>query len=157
MESKDETTEKSSDSAESSIINSSDLEEDNMTKSMKERRSLCLFNANSKLRHFCIMASNNRYFENLILVIIFLNSITLAMNRYDDPFNRTRWNQVLNICNIVWTWIFFAEAAVKIIANGFFMSKNAYLRDVLNIMDFVIVVSGLTEFFIEMSTATGNA
>lgn len=46
---------------------------------------------------------------------------------------------------------------MKIIANGFFMSKNAYLRDVLNIMDFVIVVSGLTEFFIEMSTATGNA
>lgn len=39
--------------------------------------------------------------------------------------------------------IFCVEAALKIIAHGFVMHKGAYLRSMWNIMDFIVVVSGL--------------
>lgn len=38
--------------------------------------------------------------------------------------------------------IYCIEAATKIIANGFLLHKNAYLRNGWNILDFVVVVVG---------------
>ena len=55
----------------------------------------------------------------------------------------------MNFCNIFFTWIFFLESIIKIIAHGFILSPNSYLRDSLNVLDFFIVVSGISEIFIE--------
>ena len=49
----------------------------------------------------------------------------------------------------IFTWLFFTEAIVKIIAMGFVVTRNSYLRDGWNIVDFVIAVSGVIEFFAE--------
>ena len=38
--------------------------------------------------------------------------------------------------------IFCVEALLKIVALGFVLHKGAYLRNVWNIMDFVVVVTG---------------
>jgi len=38
--------------------------------------------------------------------------------------------------------IYCIEAATKIIANGFLLHKDAYLRNGWNILDFVVVVVG---------------
>lgn len=38
--------------------------------------------------------------------------------------------------------IFTLEMMVKIVADGFILHKNSYLRNPWNIMDFVVVVSG---------------
>lgn len=38
--------------------------------------------------------------------------------------------------------IYCIEAATKIIANGFVLHKEAYLRNGWNILDFVVVVVG---------------
>lgn len=88
--SKESTT--SSDESESSAIDESELEEDNQTKALREKRALCIFARDNCIRRFCIRMCSNRYFENLILLIIFANTITLAMNRYDDPANEDGWN-----------------------------------------------------------------
>lgn len=39
--------------------------------------------------------------------------------------------------------IFCVEASLKILALGFVMHKNSYLRNIWNIMDFFVVVTGL--------------
>ena len=38
--------------------------------------------------------------------------------------------------------IFCIEALLKIVALGFILHKGAYLRNVWNIMDFIVVVTG---------------
>jgi hypothetical protein len=38
------------------------------------------------------------------------------------------------------------EASLKILALGFVMHKNSYLRNIWNIMDFFVVVTGLVDF-----------
>jgi hypothetical protein len=42
--------------------------------------------------------------------------------------------------------MFFAEAIVKIVAMGFLITKNSYMRDFWNVIDLVIAVSGIIEF-----------
>lgn len=41
--------------------------------------------------------------------------------------------------------IFCVEASLKILALGFVMHKNSYLRNIWNIMDFFVVVTGLVD------------
>lgn len=40
------------------------------------------------------------------------------------------------------TIIFIIEFLVKILAMGFVFGKNSYLKDLWNILDFIIVISG---------------
>lgn len=42
--------------------------------------------------------------------------------------------------------IFLVEALLKIVALGFVLHKGAYLRNIWNIMDFVVVVTGWVYF-----------
>lgn len=42
--------------------------------------------------------------------------------------------------------LFTSEAVVKIVAQGFILSKKTYLRDPWNILDFVVVVTSLLSF-----------
>ena len=44
------------------------------------------------------------------------------------------------------SWIFFIEFCVKVIAYGFIIEPNAYLRDAWNVLDFIVVVTGFTKF-----------
>lgn len=43
--------------------------------------------------------------------------------------------------------IFCVEASVKILALGFALHPGSYLRNVWNIMDFIVVVTGSVLFF----------
>ena len=42
----------------------------------------------------------------------------------------------------VFMGIFTMEMVVKIVADGFILHKDSYLRNPWNIMDFIVVVSG---------------
>ena len=55
--------------------------------------------------------------------------------------------KLFNIFDYIFTWLFFLEFFLKIIAYGFFYDKNSYLRDSWNQLDFVIVVFSMIEFF----------
>ena len=50
--------------------------------------------------------------------------------------------QVVWIGEIAFTAIFLLEMIIKIVARGFIMHKHAYLRDALNWLDFIVVISG---------------
>ena len=44
--------------------------------------------------------------------------------------------------DVVFVAIFFLEAVLRIIANGFVFGEEAYLKSGWNILDFIVAVSG---------------
>ena len=86
-----------------------------------------------------------RWFDNLIMLFIILNSIGMA--NYDYLDDDALKNQILDAIFNVFSLIFTLEAVIKIIALGFVFGKNTYLRDPWNVIDFFIVVTGLLDFF----------
>ena len=83
-----------------------------------------------------------RWFTGLTTLIIILNSVNLSIYDYSDRDSLTSYNKVLNILNEIFTFIFLAESIIKILAMGFIMHENSYLRDGWNILDFFIVMLG---------------
>jgi hypothetical protein len=65
--------------------------------------------------------------------------------RWQDSKEAVLWTG-----EIVFTIIFLVEMIIKIIARGFFMHKHAYLRDALNWLDFIVVVSGTISVLMDM-------
>ena len=61
-----------------------------------------------------------------------------------------RKETVLWTGEIIFNTIFLAEMMIKIIARGFLLHKHAYLRDALNWLDFVVVVSGTISVIMDM-------
>jgi hypothetical protein len=56
---------------------------------------------------------------------------------------------VFNIIDNIFTVLFTLECTLKIIRNGFFVSKTSYLRDPWSILDFLIVISSLVDWGFE--------
>lgn len=71
-----------------------------------------------------------------------MNSIALVTYDYDDRESLNGRNQALDKAGYVFTAIFTFECILKIIAYGFFVHKNSYLRTGWNLIDFAVVVSG---------------
>ena len=77
----------------------------------------------------------------MILVII-ANSSVLALYDYSDRDAKGYWNLVLKKLNIMFTVLFLLEALMKIIAFGFIMAQDSYLRYGWNIIDLTVVAEG---------------
>ena len=70
--------------------------------------------------------------------------ISVSINEYDDDdviyFSRCSvWQEETEV---YFLGIFCVEALFKVVALGFVLHKGSYLRNVWNIMDFVVVVTG---------------
>ncbi len=83
-----------------------------------------------------------RYFENFILLMIFVNSVAMALYDYNDRDSLTEHNQIIDKMNLIFTFIYTVEAILKIIAFGFVRHKNSYLREAWNCIDLIVVVFG---------------
>ena len=112
-----------------------------------DHRSLYLFSHKSAFRQAIIRLTHSNTFESIIVLIIFANSLVLAMTDYSDRENLTEYNQTLETISIVFSYIFTLEFVLKVIAMGFVVHKKAYLRDPWNGLDFLVVLGGLTEIF----------
>lgn len=93
---------------------------------------------------FCNKIVQHPLFEAFILIIILLNSLKMAT---DDPLATTT-----NLPQIetAFTAIYVTEMTIKIFAFGFAFNKGAYLRDLWNILDFIIVVTSLLPIIIDI-------
>jgi len=118
----------------------------NLTKKTTKlrHRSLFLFNTDNKFRILLYRLSISRIFEYTILVAILCSCAILTIpNRpqtYDLSNEYTLADLLLNL-------VFTIEAAIKIVAHGFALHNDAYLRDPWNVFDFIVVVSGKLFFF----------
>lgn len=76
---------------------------------------------------------------------IILNAITLALWDYSERDGREpnqKLNLALTVTGFAFTLIYVIESMLKIIAFGFVLHSYSYLRDIWNVLDFVIVISG---------------
>ena len=81
-------------------------------------------------------------FEYAVLLTIIANCVVLALEEHLPEGDKTVLAQQLEITEAYFLCIFSAEATLKIVAMGFVMHKNSYLRNIWNIMDFFVVVTG---------------
>jgi hypothetical protein len=92
----------------------------------------------------------HKHFDNAVLVLIILSSVTLAVdNPLDDPNSKLKI--ALTFIDIFFTVLFILEALIKIIAKGLIVSNlpiKPYLRNSWNILDaFVVIVSSVDLLF----------
>jgi len=83
------------------------------------------------------------WWDNFILLIIFLNAVSFAL--YDHSEQAKTRNNVIEIIQYVFTAFYILEALDKIIANGFILGKDTYLRSPVCWFDFIIVICAILE------------
>ena len=77
-------------------------------------------------------------FETTSILVIVLNSVFLAL---EDP-TKTVQAPFLEYSENVSLYIYTIEMVLKILGLGFILNRGSYLREVWNILDFIIVMSG---------------
>ncbi|XP_053671842.1 voltage-dependent calcium channel type A subunit alpha-1 isoform X2 [Anopheles nili] len=88
-------------------------------------------------------------FEYAVLLTIIANCVVLALEEHLPHGDKTVLAQKLEKTEAYFLGIFCVEASLKILALGFVMHKHSYLRNIWNIMDFFVVVTGSMTIFAE--------
>lgn len=84
-------------------------------------------------------------FDNFILFVIIINSLFMAAYDYADREGKYEWNRISDNSEKIFTVIFIIEFLIKIVAMGFVVHRNSYLRDPWNWLDFIVVCTGIFE------------
>lgn len=109
---------------------------------MLEGYSFGVLGPNNWLRVTLLQTLQHRHFENFILVLILLSSLTLALQMPSLDRDAILY-QVLNVMDMVFVVLFALEAAMKGLVKGFlFNGRDSYLQNAWNILDFLIVIIG---------------
>ena len=86
--------------------------------------------------------------QAVLLQTLYVGALQSQIGSQDGPLvgidcsSQDQKESMLWAGEILFTTIFLLEMIVKIIARGFFMHPHAYLRDRMNWLDFIVVVSG---------------
>ncbi|XP_043856521.1 voltage-dependent T-type calcium channel subunit alpha-1G isoform X19 [Dromiciops gliroides] len=117
--------------------------------------SAYIFPPQSKFRLMCHKIITHKMFDHVVLVIIFLNCITIAMERPKiDPHSAERI--FLTLSNYIFTAIFLAEMTVKVVALGWCFGEKAYLRSSWNILDGLLVLISVIDILVSMVSDSGT-
>ncbi|XP_078276448.1 voltage-dependent L-type calcium channel subunit alpha-1D-like [Rhinoraja longicauda] len=121
-------------------------------------RSLLCLSLKNPLRKFCTSIVEWKPFEIIILVTIFANCVALAVFQPLPEDDTNLLNFKLEKVEYIFLIVFTIEAFLKIIVYGFLFHPDAYLRNVWNVLDFVIVFVGLFTVILEhLSPSAKNA
>ncbi|XP_061590464.1 voltage-dependent N-type calcium channel subunit alpha-1B [Cololabis saira] len=106
-------------------------------------RSLFIFREDNLIRKYAKRITEWPPFEYMILATIIANCIVLALEQHLPANDKTPMSERLDDTEPYFIGIFCFEAAIKIIALGFAFHKGSYLRNGWNVMDFVVVLTGI--------------
>ncbi|XP_068444723.1 voltage-dependent T-type calcium channel subunit alpha-1H-like [Clinocottus analis] len=120
-----------------------------------EEWSLYLFGPHNRLRLWCQRVIGHKMFDHIILLFIFLNCITIALERPDIPTNSME-RVFLSVSNYVFTVIFVAEMMVKVVAMGMYFGNGVYLQSSWNILDGLLVFVSMVDILVSIASAGGN-
>jgi len=81
-------------------------------------------------------------FEYAVLFTIIANCVVLALEEHLPKKDKTVFAQSLESSEMYFLAIFCVEASFKIIALGLVLHRGSYLRNIWNMMDFFVVVTG---------------
>jgi hypothetical protein len=133
-----------------------------LLKNPKVNKSLWIFTPDNPIRRACQMIvapSRGERFEgtqpnpiawwifsavtySAIVCIVILACITTPIYQiqYFNDEGNSRWNWI-TWSDIAFATIFSVEAIIKIIADGFLLTPNAYIRNVWNDIDFFVLIT----------------
>ncbi|XP_028830078.1 voltage-dependent T-type calcium channel subunit alpha-1I-like isoform X2 [Denticeps clupeoides] len=120
---------------------------------VREDWSVYLFSPQNKFRLLCQSIIAHKLFDYVVLAFIFLNCITVALERpriHQGSLERV----FLTISNYIFTAIFVAEMTVKVVSMGLYLGERAYLRSSWNILDGFLVLVSLVDIMVSI---TGGA
>ncbi|XP_034548808.1 calcium channel, voltage-dependent, N type, alpha 1B subunit, a [Notolabrus celidotus] len=106
-------------------------------------RSLFIFSEDNIIRKYAKKITEWPPFEYMILATIIANCIVLALEQHLPASDKTPMSERLDDTEPYFIGIFCFEAGIKIIALGFAFHKGSYLRNGWNVMDFVVVLTGI--------------
>uniref|UniRef100_A0A8C2ZUW4 Voltage-dependent N-type calcium channel subunit alpha n=1 Tax=Cyclopterus lumpus TaxID=8103 RepID=A0A8C2ZUW4_CYCLU len=107
-------------------------------------RSLFIFREDNLIRKYAKRITEWPYPSRyMILATIIANCIVLALEQHLPASDKTPMSERLDDTEPYFIGIFCFEAAIKIIALGFAFHKGSYLRNGWNVMDFVVVLTGI--------------
>ncbi|XP_053607628.1 voltage-dependent T-type calcium channel subunit alpha-1G-like isoform X3 [Plodia interpunctella] len=115
----------------------------------KEDYSLYIFAPENKMRRFCTWMVTRSWFDNIVLLFIALNCITLAMERPNIPPD-SKERAFLSSANYVFTAVFAVEMFIKVIASGMFYGPEAYFTSGWNIMDGSLVIISIIDLLMSL-------
>ncbi|XP_062304557.1 voltage-dependent T-type calcium channel subunit alpha-1G [Osmerus eperlanus] len=117
--------------------------------------SLYVFSPQHRFRVWCHRVISHKMFDHVTLLFIFLNCITIALERpHIQPHSMER--VFLSVSNCIFTVIFVAEMTVKVVALGFSPGEGGYLSSSWNVLDGVLVLVSLLDILVSIASAGGN-
>ncbi|XP_055360013.1 voltage-dependent R-type calcium channel subunit alpha-1E-like isoform X4 [Betta splendens] len=106
-------------------------------------RSLFIFAEDNIIRKYARRIIEWPPFEYMILATITANCVVLALEQHLPGEDKTPMAKRLEITEPYFIGIFCFEAGIKLVALGFVFHKGSYLRNGWNVMDFIVVLSGI--------------
>lgn len=114
--------------------------------------SLFVLKPEHRVRYWIVWLVEWKWFDRFVLGCIFANSLILGFKDYSDPgmladasgkTNLSWRNRIVEKSESIFSYIFVAECALKILAMGLIFGRGAYLRSHWNQLDCFVVVVGL--------------
>ncbi|KAL0893243.1 hypothetical protein ABMA27_014844 [Loxostege sticticalis] len=115
----------------------------------KEDYSLYIFAPDNKMRRLMTWMVTRSWFDNIVLLFIALNCITLAMERPNIPPD-SKERAFLSSANYVFTVVFAVEMFIKVVASGMFYGPDAYFTSGWNIMDGSLVIISIIDLLMSL-------
>uniref|UniRef100_A0A1A8CTJ1 Calcium channel, voltage-dependent, T type, alpha 1I subunit n=1 Tax=Nothobranchius kadleci TaxID=1051664 RepID=A0A1A8CTJ1_NOTKA len=116
----------------------------------REDWSVYMFSPQNKFRLLCQSIIAHKLFDYVVLVFIFLNCITVALER-PRILQGSLERLFLTISNYIFTAIFVAEMTVKEVSMGLYLGERAYLWSSWNILDGFLVFVSLIDIVVSMA------
>jgi len=95
----------------------------------------------NRLTRVCFYIVNSPIFNGLIIVVILMNTVVLAMDKYPDYEPETA--RIFDVGNTIFTIIFTLEVVLKVTGLG----VSGFSSDKFNLFDASIVIISLIEMF----------
>uniref|UniRef100_A0A7N8Y1R4 Voltage-dependent T-type calcium channel subunit alpha-1G-like n=1 Tax=Mastacembelus armatus TaxID=205130 RepID=A0A7N8Y1R4_9TELE len=120
-----------------------------------EEWSLYVFSPQNRFRLWCQRVISHKMFDHIVLLFIFLNCITIALERPDIQPNSME-RVFLSVSNYIFTVIFVGEMMIKVVAMGLYFGNSVYLQSSWNILDGLLVFVSLVDILVSVASAGGN-
>ena len=106
--------------------------------------SLFLFSPDNKFRQICDNILNHWLFNYILVLLIIGNIIIISL---DHPLLNpsSKRKKIIDVFNYFFNIIFIIEAFIKIVNKGLLLNKKAYLRSIINIIDFCCIIIGIID------------
>jgi len=113
------------------------------------------FSRDNKLRLLCNRLILHPLFDQVVIVLILLNSIFMALESPDYSDDGPE-RKVLDTANDVFCFIFLVELLIKWVAMGVYLCPDCYFDDGWNRLDGFIVTVSLVDFIMSQVGVAGG-